>query len=333
MTHTKENIDFTFALVCWAQEFVTLIPRDIDFPQGSYGTAFPVGKLLPCVCQRNEDAHFECVQYSTFLVNIKSPGFQHAKIRLTFLVPKLLTLCHCDCKSLLKVIIWGERSVIIHVTVEGCAISKCFPLDEHLEMIVQFKFSSHFDKAELDTSHHSDFYTCDCLVAHGGKTKTFLQHFFYFPFRLLLSAHHQPQNVTTAHPSSPHPSREKCPEIELLRWKSPIQQMTVRSSSEMMMVEVRKVLTAKQTCLESAQSCEKGSQCRVFKEGLQGGNTRAPHGASASLKMRFFTGLSISLKAGAHKSWICWNLFLLYGPIWEKLEQLRSSPFPRCHSL
>lgn len=34
----------------------------------------------------------------------------------------------------------------------------------------------------------------------------------------------------------------------------------------MMMVEVREVLTAKQACLERAQGCEKGSQCRVFKK-------------------------------------------------------------------
>lgn len=98
------------------------------------------------------------------------------------------------------------------------------------------------------------------------ENQGFLQRFFCFPFRLLLSAHHQPQNVTTARPSSPHPSREKCPEIGLLRWKSPTQQMTVRSSSEKMMEEVREAFTAKQACLGRAQSCGKGSQCRLFKE-------------------------------------------------------------------
>lgn len=169
MTHTKENIGFTSA---WKRNSVRNLwpcsPGTLTFHRDPMGSAFPGGKLLPCVCQRNEDAHFECVQYSTFFAHIKSPEFQHAKIRL-----KLLILCHYDCKSLLKVIIWGERFFIIHLIVEGCDISKYFPPDEHLGMIVQFKFSSHFDKAELDTSHHSDFYTCDWLVAHGGKTKAF----------------------------------------------------------------------------------------------------------------------------------------------------------------
>lgn len=68
----------------------------------------------------------------------------------------------------------------------------------------------------------------------------------------------------------------------------------------MMMVEVRELLTAKQTCLERAQ--QKGIPVQAFQEGLQGGKKGAPHTASACLKMRFFTDLSISWKTGAHKS-------------------------------
>lgn len=97
-----------------------------------------------------------------------------------FLVPKLLILCHYDCKSLLKVIIWGEKFFIIHVTVEGCEISKYF----HLEVIVQFKFSSHFDKTELDTSHHSDFVTHVIALWHMEGKPRVSPAFLLFPFQV-----------------------------------------------------------------------------------------------------------------------------------------------------
>lgn len=42
--------------------------------------------------------------------------------------------------------------------------------------------------------------------------------------------------------------------------------MTARSFSEMMVVEVREVISAKQTCLERAQSCGKGSQSWIFQK-------------------------------------------------------------------
>lgn len=103
--------------------------------------------------------------------------------------------------------------------------------------------------------------------AQNFLNKTFPSISFIFPFRSLLSAHHQHQNATIAHPFSPHPSREKCPEIELLRWKNPIQQMTVRSSSEMMMVEVREITPAKQTSrVEGEHICGKGKSSAGFSK-------------------------------------------------------------------
>lgn len=107
---------------------------------------------------------------------------------------------------------------------------------------------------------------CGMFQTKKSSTK-FSPAFLLFSFSSHLSAHHQPQNATIAHPFSPHLLREKCPEIELLRWKNPTQRMTARSSSEMMMVEVREVTSAKQTFREKGKHiCGKGSPCWIFQK-------------------------------------------------------------------